>query len=144
MTVTVVADDQAALDRLFQALADPSRRRMVERLGRGPASVSELAKPFSMSLAAVVQHVQLLEAAGLIHSEKVGRVRTCRVEPSAMQPVERWVADRRTAWEQRFDRLGELLATEPDGSAPPAEGNRPTERSTTRSTEKPTEKGAQR
>jgi DNA-binding transcriptional ArsR family regulator len=146
VTATAVADDQAALDRLFQALADPSRRRMVERLGRGPASVSELAKPFSMSLAAVVQHVQVLEAAGLIHSEKVGRVRTCRVDPSAMQPVERWVAERRTAWEQRFDRLGELLATEPDGAARPTEGNRPTERSTTRppkNTTRPTEKGAQ-
>ncbi len=112
MTAVDVVDDQAELDRLFQALADPSRRRMVERLGRGPASVSELAKPFSMSLAAIVQHVQVLEAAGLLRSQKVGRVRTCRIEPSAMQTVERWVTERRTAWEQRFDRLGELLADE--------------------------------
>jgi DNA-binding transcriptional ArsR family regulator len=113
VTAATVTADEAALDRLFQALADPSRRRMVERLGRGTASVSELAEPFSMSLAAVVQHVQVLEAAGLIRSEKVGRVRTCRIEPSAMRTVERWVADRRAAWEQRFDRLGELLAEEP-------------------------------
>ena len=100
----------AGLDRIFQALADPSRRGMVERLSRGPASVSELAKPLDMTLAAVVQHLQVLEASGLVHSEKVGRVRTCRIEPAALTQVEVWISDRRNTWERRFDRLGDLLA----------------------------------
>jgi DNA-binding transcriptional ArsR family regulator len=103
----------ATLDRVFQALADPSRRVMVERLSRGPASVSELARPLDMTLAAVVQHLQVLEASGLVHSEKIGRVRTCRIETTALAPVERWIADRRSTWQRRLDRLGDLLA-EPD------------------------------
>ncbi|MEA2340908.1 MAG: hypothetical protein QOG11_985 [Solirubrobacteraceae bacterium] len=85
---------------------------MVERLSRHPATVSELAEPLSMSLAGVVQHVQVLEASGLVRSEKVGRVRTCSLEPAAMQPVERWIAERKTSWERSFDRLGALLADE--------------------------------
>jgi DNA-binding transcriptional ArsR family regulator len=103
-----------ALDEVFQALADPSRRAMVEQLSRGPASVSELAHPLPMSLPAVVQHLHVLEASGLIRSEKTGRVRICRIEPAALRPVERWIADRRTAWERRLDRLGEYLAAHPD------------------------------
>ena len=82
------------LDLLFQALADPSRRRMVERLSQGPASVSELARPLAMSLPAVVQHLQVLEASGVIRSEKVGRVRTCRIDPAALRIAESWIADR--------------------------------------------------
>ncbi len=82
---------------------------MVERLTRGPASVSELAKPLAMSLPAVVQHLQVLEASGLVRSEKVGRVRTCRIEPAALRTAERWIADRRTTWERRLDRLGAFL-----------------------------------
>ncbi|MCC7363653.1 MAG: helix-turn-helix transcriptional regulator [Dehalococcoidia bacterium] len=101
------------LDLVFQALADPTRRAIVERLGRGPATVSELAMPFTMSLAAVVQHLQVLEASGIVTSEKTGRVRTCRIESAALKPAERWLADRRATWEHRFDRLGELLATQP-------------------------------
>jgi DNA-binding transcriptional ArsR family regulator len=103
-----------ALDLAFQALADPSRRVIVERLSRGPASVSQLAEPLPMSLPAVVQHLQVLEASGLVRSEKVGRVRTCRIEPAAMQPVEQWIAERRTSWERRLDRLGDYLAENPD------------------------------
>lgn len=99
-----------SLDLLFQALADPTRRAMVERLSRGPASVSTLARPLAMSLPAVMQHLQVLEASGLVRSEKVGRVRTCRIEPRALRTVEEWVARRRAAWERRFDRLGEYLA----------------------------------
>ena len=99
---------------MFQALADPSRRVMVERLSRGPAAVSELAQPLAMSLPAVVQHLQVLEASGLVRSEKVGRVRTCRIEPAAMRPVEQWIAARRTSWERRLDRLGDYLAENPD------------------------------
>jgi DNA-binding transcriptional ArsR family regulator len=102
------------LDQVFQALADPSRRVMVERLSRGPASVSELARPLPMSLPAVVQHLQVLEASGLVRSEKIGRVRTCRIEPAALRPVERWIAARRTAWERRLNRLGDYLAAHPD------------------------------
>ena len=102
--------DSRQLDLMFQALADPARRQMVERLSRAPASVSELAKPFDMSLSAVVQHLALLEASGLVASEKIGRVRTCRIEPKGLGAVERWISERRSTWERRFDRLGEFLA----------------------------------
>ena len=107
-------NQSAPLDQVFQALSDPSRRIMVERLSRGPASVSELAAPLPMSLPAVVQHLQVLEGTGLVTSEKVGRTRTCRIEPAAMQPVEQWIAERRRTWEQRLDRLGEYLAEQSD------------------------------
>jgi DNA-binding transcriptional ArsR family regulator len=109
-----VLNQSAPLDRVFQALADPSRRLMVERLTRGPASVSELAQPLEMSLAAVVQHVQVLEASGLVRSEKVGRVRTCTIEPAGLRTAEHWIAERRTSWENRLDRLGGFLAEHPD------------------------------
>jgi DNA-binding transcriptional ArsR family regulator len=97
---------------MYQALADASRRAMVERLALGPASVSELAEPLDMSLSAVVQHLQVLEASGLVHSEKVGRVRTCRIEPQALDMAERWISQRRAIWERRFDRLGQILANQ--------------------------------
>ena len=104
------------LDRVFHALADPGRRVMVERLSRGPASVSELGKPLAMSLAAVVQHVQVLEASGLVQSQKTGRTRTCSINPSALRSAESWIAERRTLWERRLDRLGDYLA-DPAGPA---------------------------
>lgn len=97
------------LDLAFQALADPSRRAMVDRLTQGPASVSELAKPLAMSLPAVMQHLQVLEASGLVVSKKVGRVRTCRIEPKALSQAEQWIAERRALWERRLDRLGQFL-----------------------------------
>jgi DNA-binding transcriptional ArsR family regulator len=100
----------ADLDRVFQALADPGRRVMIERLSRGPASVSQLAQPLSMSLAAVVQHVQVLEASGLVRSQKVGRTRTCAINSAALRTAESWIAERRTLVERRLDRLGEYLA----------------------------------
>src|SRR4051812_46773045 len=103
-------NQDATLDHMFQALADPTRRQMVERLSRGPASVSELARPFAMSLPAVVQHLQVLESSGLVRSEKVGRVRTCRIDPEALRTAERWISDRRALWERRLDRLGDFLA----------------------------------
>lgn len=87
---------------------------MVERLSRGPASVSELARPLEMSLPAVVQHLQVLEGSGLIRSEKVGRVRTCQVEPAALSAAEGWIADRKSTWERRLDRLGDVLAEQSD------------------------------
>jgi len=112
-----VLHQSPALDLAFQALADPARRVMVERLVRGPASVSELARPLDMTLSAVVQHVAVLEASGLVRSQKVGRVRTCRVEPAALRQAERWISERRTTWERRFDRLGDYLAEHPATSA---------------------------
>ena len=99
------------LDRLFHALADPARRAIVERLTRGPAPVSELARPLPMSLPAAMQHLGVLEAAGLVRSEKVGRVRSCVIEPQALSRAEQWINARRVEWENRLDRLGEYLKT---------------------------------
>jgi DNA-binding transcriptional ArsR family regulator len=114
--MTTSTADPPPLDRVFGALADPTRRALVHRLCLGPASVSELAAPFSVTLAAVIQHLQVLEASGLVKSEKIGRVRTFTVTPSSLRLAERWIAERRTAWERRFDRLGDLLANLPDES----------------------------
>jgi DNA-binding transcriptional ArsR family regulator len=99
-----------ALDGVFHALADPSRRSIVDRLSQGSASVSELAGPLPMSLPAVLQHLQVLEHSGLVRTEKVGRVRTCTIEVAALQPAERWIHERRAGWERRLDRLGQYLA----------------------------------
>jgi DNA-binding transcriptional ArsR family regulator len=99
----------AELDRVFAALADPSRRAMVERLSKGPASVSELAGPLPMSLPAVVQHLNVLEASGLVVSEKVGRVRTCKLQLKTLGTAERWISERKQIWEERLDRLAEYL-----------------------------------
>lgn len=105
----------AALDALFHALADPARRGMVDRLSRGPASVSQLAEPFTMTLPAVVQHLAVLEKSGLVKSEKVGRVRTCTLNTSVLTQAEVWINQRRTFWENSFDRLGAYLAeTKPE------------------------------
>lgn len=103
------------IDRVFHALGDPTRRAIVERLSDRPLSVSRLAQPLAMTLAAVIQHLEILEKSGLVRTEKVGRIRTCRIEPTGLSLVEKWVNDRRQLWESRFDRLGELLA-EPDES----------------------------
>ena len=104
-------NDSSLLDRTFQALADPTRRGMLSRLSRGPASVSDLARPFAMSLPAVLQHLQALEASGLVRSRKRGRVRTVSIEPAAMNEAERWFAEQRSVWEARADRLEDYLAT---------------------------------
>ena len=101
----------ADLDRLFHALADPARRAMVERLSRGPAPVSELARPLPMSLPAAMQHLGVLETAGLVRSEKSGRVRTCAINPAALSQAEQWINARRIEWEHRLDRLGDYLKT---------------------------------
>jgi len=98
-----------ALDRTFHALSDATRRALLDRLTKGPASVSELAGPFDSSLAAIVQHVQVLEASGLITTEKVGRTRTCRISTEAVLRAEQWLTERRQLWEARFDRLGAIL-----------------------------------
>jgi DNA-binding transcriptional ArsR family regulator len=101
------------IDRIFHALGDPTRRAIMEKLSAGPVSVSQLAEPLDITLAAVVQHLQVLEDSGLVQTEKVGRVRTCRIEPAGLSAAEQWIADRRSMWERRLDRLGNLLA-EPD------------------------------
>jgi|SRR5215472_9885960 len=118
--------DQAAdLDRVFHALADPGRRVMVVRLSQGPASVSELGRPLAMSLAAVLQHVQVLEASGLVRTQKTGRTRTCSINPAALRSAESWIAGRRTLWERRLDRLGDYLA----GTAGPGPAGTRTQKS---------------
>jgi DNA-binding transcriptional ArsR family regulator len=97
------------LDRIFHALGDSSRRAMVERLSRGPASVSELARPFEMALPTVVQHLGVLEAAGIVTSAKVGRVRTYQLAPGALTPAADWIGAQRLPAERRLDRLGTFL-----------------------------------
>ena len=94
---------------IFHALADPTRRSIVDRLCSRPMSVSEVARPLAMSLPAVVQHLQILESSGLVRSEKVGRVRTCRVDPDSLRAAEDWINARRSEWERRFDRLADVL-----------------------------------
>jgi len=106
-----VLDPELNLDRVFHALADPGRRRMLERLSEGPASVSELGKPLDMSLAAVLQHVQILEGSGLVQSRKLGRTRTCSLNAPTLRSAERWISERRTFVERRLDKLGEYLAS---------------------------------
>ena len=106
------------LDLMFQAMADPTRRAMIDRLSHGPASVSELAKPFAMSLPAVVQHLAVLENSGLVTSQKLGRVRTCQIQPEALSLAEQWINDRRTMWVKRLDRLGDFLAETADDERP--------------------------
>ncbi len=101
---------QANIDRIFHALGDPTRRAIIEKLSEKPATASHFVKPLKITLAAVVQHLQLLEKSGLVRTEKIGRVRTCRIEPSGFSIVGEWIADRRAMWERKLDKLGELLA----------------------------------
>ncbi|WP_172121927.1 metalloregulator ArsR/SmtB family transcription factor [Devosia sp. 919] len=114
-------DDQ--LDQIYRALADPTRRAVVERLTAGSATVSELAEPFDMSLPGLTQHLRVLEDAGLVQTQKVGRVRTCTLDLEVLGSAERWINQRRQAWAQRFDRLGALLAEDDEPSPPtPSKG----------------------
>jgi DNA-binding transcriptional ArsR family regulator len=115
----------APLDQVFQALADPTRRQLVTRLVEGPASVSELAAPLAMSLPAVLQHLHVLESCALVRSEKVGRVRTCHVEPGGLRRAEDWIAGQRLAWETRLDRLGAYLAESTGAESTGAESTGP-------------------
>lgn len=106
--------NQSTTDLVFQALGDPTRRAIVERLSRrGVVSVSELARPLELTLAAVVQHLQVLEASGLVTTQKLGRVRSCSLRPAGLSLATRWLESRRSAWERHFDRLGEYLAEDP-------------------------------
>jgi DNA-binding transcriptional ArsR family regulator len=101
-----------SVEQVFHALGDATRRAILEKLSNGPVSVSQLAEPLAITLAAVVQHLQVLEESGLIQTEKVGRVRTCRIEPAGLDVAEKWIGARRSVWEKRLDRLGEMLAEE--------------------------------
>ena len=100
------------IERLFHALGDPTRRAMLDRLSEGPQSVSALAAPLGITLTAVMQHLQILEKCGLAHTEKLGRVRTCRIESTGFDALEQWIRDHRTVWERKLDRLGALLEDE--------------------------------
>ena len=104
-----MSDPASELDRVFHALGDPTRRAIMERLTDGPLSVSRLAEPLNVTLTAVMQHLQILQECGLVYTEKTGRVRSCRLEPGGLAPLEKWIRDRRSPWEKRLDRLGELL-----------------------------------
>jgi DNA-binding transcriptional ArsR family regulator len=105
-----MAKQKINIELVFQALGDATRRAMVDRLSRGPLSVSRLAEPLNITLTAVVQHLQVLEECGLVHSEKLGRVRTCRLDPAGLDALEHWVREHRSTWERRLDKLGKLLA----------------------------------
>ncbi len=104
-----MSDPSSELDRVFHALGDPTRRAIMERLTDGPLSVSRLSEPLNVTLTAVMQHLQILQECGLVYTEKTGRVRSCRLEPGGLAPLEKWIRDRRSPWEKRLDRLGELL-----------------------------------
>lgn len=114
LKVKYMLNEVRSPERVFHALADPNRRAILERLTRGSASVSDLARPLPVSLAATIQHLQVLEASGLVRSEKVGRVRTCRIEPAGLRMAEDWIRRQRIAWEDRLDRLGDYLADKPN------------------------------
>ncbi len=120
--------NNGAVDRVFHALAEPTRRAIVERLSVGPMSVSDLAQPFDLTLAAIVQHLQVLEQSGVVRTEKVGRVRTCRIDSGGLRLAERWISERRTLWERRLDRLGKLLAADDDPPKPSPPSKRPSKR----------------
>lgn len=100
---------QARIDRVFHALGDSTRRAMIAKLSEGPASVTSLAKPLNITLAAVVQHLQVLEKSGLVRTKKAGRVRICRIEPDGLSLAEQWLSARRSVWKRRLDRLGQVL-----------------------------------
>jgi|HubBroStandDraft_3_1064219.scaffolds.fasta_scaffold84837_2 DNA-binding transcriptional ArsR family regulator len=109
-------------DPLFHALGDPTRRAILDRLVERPMSVSELANPLGITLTAVVQHLQILEEARLVHTEKLGRVRVCRLEPAGFRSLEQWIRDHRTAWERKLDRLGQFLAEDDEKSSSATDG----------------------
>jgi DNA-binding transcriptional ArsR family regulator len=121
-------EQSAILDKAFHALSDPTRRAMLEQLTRGPATVSDLARPFDVTLASIVQHIQILEGSGLIVTAKMGRTRTCQVSSDAIARVESWLSERREIWERRFDRLGALLEKSARPSAKAAKAGRSSRR----------------
>jgi DNA-binding transcriptional ArsR family regulator len=134
--------EHGTAERVFHALGDATRRTLVLQLSRGPASVSELARPLPISLAAVVQHVQVLESSGLVATHKQGRVRTCHLEADALLAAERWLAQRRAMWEGRLERLDALVrAWQPPPTPPAEERTTPTPRCTPRRERRPPDEG---
>ena len=119
-----LSSPEPPVDVVFHALSDANRRAMIDRLLDGPASVSELARPLQISLPAVVQHLHVLEDSGVVRSHKVGRVRTCEIEPQALSTAERWISERRATWEARLDRLGSFLEAQADESKTPVESRK--------------------
>lgn len=111
MPMTIAVEPPKSIDRVFRALSDPTRRRVLERLSRSPASVSELAKPFGMALPSFVQHMRILEGSGLVHSRKTGRVRTYQIVPKRLKLAEDWMVRQRALWEKRLDQLDTYLIT---------------------------------
>jgi DNA-binding transcriptional ArsR family regulator len=105
-----MGNNHAALDSVFHALADPTRRAVIQRLSQGSATVSELAEPFDMALPSFVKHIAVLEASGLIGSKKIGRVRTCTLKPRKLAAAERWFGEQRARWESRYNNLDNLLS----------------------------------
>src|SRR5882762_977401 len=114
-TIRGMSRPKVNIDSVFHALGDPTRRAILDKLCEGPLSVSRLATPLDITLTAVVQHLKVLEESGLVHTEKVGRVRTCRLETAGLSVLEQWIGDRRSMWERRLDRLGDLLAESDEG-----------------------------
>jgi DNA-binding transcriptional ArsR family regulator len=110
----MVQQDSAVLDSLFHALADPTRRAMLQSLAAGQRNIGELAAPHRMSFAAASKHVRVLEQAGLVNRRIIGRTHVCRIEPRALRRAEQWISARRNAWERRLDRLGQYLAEHPE------------------------------
>lgn len=110
--------NQLVVDQVFHALGDATRRKIVEQLSHGPASVSDLAQPLGITVAAVVQHLHVLEQSGVVHTEKVGRTRTCRIAPRGLEVATDWIAARRALWERRLDRLGVILAEDEQTTEP--------------------------
>ena len=104
------ASREIDINRLFHALGDPTRRTILDRLSEGPLSVSHLATPLDITVTAVAQHLQILEESGLVHTEKLGRVRTCRIEPAGFSALEQWIRSHRSLWERRLARLGDFLS----------------------------------
>ena len=105
-----MGNNYAALDTVFHALADPTRRAVIQRLGQGPATVSELAEPIDMALPSFVKNIAVLEASGLIGSKKIGRIRTCTLKPRKLAAAERWFGEQRALWESRYNNLDNLLS----------------------------------
>ena len=115
--------NHASVDRVFHALGDPTRRALLEQLSRGPTSVSALAEPLEITLTAVVQHLQVLEACGMVQTQKTGRIRTCQIKADGLNVATQWLSERRSAWERRFDRLGDIL--DDPAPLPPTERKNP-------------------
>jgi DNA-binding transcriptional ArsR family regulator len=118
MIVKCMQQDARKIDLKFLALSEPIRRAMLDRLVEGPRTAGELVQPLKVTLSGVVQHLQLLETSGLVRSEKIGRVRSWRIEPEGLRAVEQWLAQRRGTWERHLGRLGEYLDQQPDQGSP--------------------------